>query len=81
MNILKDNSQVYSIQTGRPPLWRMSNMVDRTLIINDNGIVPDSFSQGDFLTIVNANLKKWFGLSRSGESPGHILFYFEAPGL
>ena len=47
MNILEDNPQGYSIQTG-PLSWSKNIVSDRTLVITNNGIVPDSYSQGNF---------------------------------
>ncbi len=79
MSVLKDNPQVYSIQTG-PPFWHQNTMLDRTLIMTDNGIIPDSFSRGDFLTIIRANLKAIFGLSQPKDSSGRVLHYVGAPG-
>jgi len=79
MNILRDNPQVYSIQTG-PPFWYTNTILDRTLIINDNGIIPDAFSQGDFFTLIRANLRALFGLSQLEVGQGDILYYVKAPG-
>jgi len=79
MNILADNPQVYSIQTG-PPFWHDNIMLDRTLVMSDNGIIPDSFSQGDFPTIIIGNLKSLFGLSQTEDKFGTVLHYVGAPG-
>jgi len=79
MNILADNPQVYSIQTG-PPFWHMTTMLNRTLVITDNGIIPDSFSQGDFQTMIDVNLRAFFGLSQPEDNAGKILLYVGAPG-
>jgi hypothetical protein len=79
MKILADNQQVYSIQTG-PPFWHQNNILDRTLVLTDNGIVPDSFSRGDFWTIIWDNLKALFGFSQPVDGFGTILNYVEAPG-
>ena len=80
MNILRDNPQVYSIQTG-PPFWHQNVMRDRTLVLNYNGITPDSFSQGDIPAILWASLKALVGLSPAEEEdPGRILYFFRAPG-
>ena len=79
MNILADNPQVYSIQTG-PPFWHDNIMLNRTLVMTDNGINPDSFSQGDFRTIIIGNLKSFFGLSQPREDFGTILHHVGAPG-
>lgn len=77
MHILKDNTQVYSIQLG-PPFWNNSASSERSLILRSNGIIPDSFSQGNIFTIVRANLESIFGISQ--EYPGNILLYIGAPG-
>jgi len=80
MNILRDNPQVYSIQTG-PPFWHQNVVRDRTLVLNYNGITPDSFSQGDIPAILWASLKALVGLSPAEEEdPGRILYFFRAPG-
>ena len=79
MNILADNPQVYSIQTG-PPFWHDTIMLDRTLVMTYNGINPDSFSQGDFRTIIIGNLMSFFGLSQPREDFGTILHHVGAPG-
>jgi len=79
MNELKDNPRVYSVQTG-PPFWHRNIMLDRTLLLTSNGIIPDSFSQGDFLTMIGANLKALFGLSQPEDDSGKILHFVRAPG-
>ncbi len=78
MRILRDNPQVYSIQTG-PPFWHRTVVQERTLVLDSNGIVPDSFSRGDVATMLWASLKSLLGRS-SGEEPGTILKYIRAPG-
>ncbi|MCJ7763856.1 MAG: hypothetical protein MUO90_01690 [Dehalococcoidales bacterium] len=77
MHILKDNTQVYSIQLG-PPFWNNSAFSERSLVLRSNGIIPDSFSQGNVFTVVRANLESIFGISQ--EHPGNILLYIGAPG-
>jgi hypothetical protein len=77
MNILRDTPGVYSIQLG-PPFWSNSIVSDRSLIMRSNGVVPDSFSQGDLFTIIRANLEALFGVSQ--DNAGHILLYIGAPG-
>jgi len=79
MAMLEDNPQVYSIQTGRP-FWHNNIMLDRTLVMTHNGIRPDSFSQGDFHTIIFGNLRALFGSSEPIEDYGTILHYVGAPG-
>lgn len=77
--LLEDNGRVYGIQTG-PPFWYHPESRERTLIISDNGETPDSFSRGDFFTMITANFKTWFGFSRPEEGRGNILKVFRAPG-
>jgi hypothetical protein len=80
MRMLRDNPRVYSIQTGTP-FWHRNMVRERTLVVNNNGIVPDSFSQGDIPKMLWASLKALFGLSSSDdEDPGRILRYMRAPG-
>jgi len=80
MSILRDNPQVYSIQTG-PPFWHQNVMLERTLVLDSNGMTRDSFSQGDIPAILWASLKALLGLSPSEEEdPGRILYFFRAPG-
>ncbi len=77
MRILKYNQQVYSIQLG-PPFWNNCLALDRSLVLRSNGMVPDSFSQGDIFAIIRANLEAMFGISQ--DNSGHILLYIGAPG-
>jgi len=77
MRLLEDNRQVYSIQTG-PPSWHTTFDIERSLVLRSNGQVPDSFSQGHFLTAIRANLEALFGISQENE--GDILLYIGAPG-
>lgn len=79
MHILKDNPQVYSIQIG-PPFWHESIIQDRALVLTSNGVIPDSFSQGDFPTMIWANLRALVGLPQSEEDAGKILRIVLAPG-
>lgn len=79
MNILADNPDVYSIQTG-PPFWHDNIMLDRTLVMTDNGLSPDAYSQGDFPTMIRANLRALFGLDKPNDKSGTILRYILAPG-
>ncbi len=79
MNILENNPQVYSIQTG-PPFWHENIVLDRTLLLTHNGIVPDSFSQGDFWGIVWGNLRYWLRLSQPEDDFDTTPHYVGAPG-
>lgn len=75
--ILRDNQQVYSIQLG-PPFWNDSTISNRALVLRSNGIVDDTFSQGDIITIIRINLEALLGISQ--DDPGNILLYIGAPG-
>jgi hypothetical protein len=77
IRILKDNQQVYSVQLG-PPFWNRNLVLERSLILRSNGIIPDPFSQGNLFTIIRANLEAMLGISQ--DNPGHILLYIGAPG-
>ena len=79
MNILRDNPQVYSIQTGSP-FWHNNVTLDRTLDMTDNGIIPDSLSRGDFWAILKAYLKALFGLSQPVDDFDTIPHYVREPG-
>ena len=78
MNILRDNSQVYSIQTGTP-FWHQPTLSDRTLLMNSNGTTVDTFSYGKVSSVLWATVKGWFGLSSPEENPGTILSWLRAP--
>ncbi len=75
--LLRDNPRVFSIQTGTP-FWAPSKPHPRTLIINHNGVEPDSFSSGNIRRWTEANIKALFGRYKS--SQGNILFHISAPG-
>ncbi len=79
MGILRNNPKVYSIQTGIP-FWHRQVMRERTLVMNSNGTVPDSFSEGDIPTMILSSIKNWLGASKSEEHPGTILKFLKAPG-
>ena len=56
-------------------------MAERTLLLNDNGFSPDSFSRGDILSMLRASLKDALGLpSLEDEAPGTIFYFLRAPG-
>ena len=69
---LKDNSNVYAIQTG-PPVVQKTHESDRLLVVRHNGIIDDSFSHGDFFTIFRSNLEALFGIYQ--QQPGDIMLY------
>jgi len=80
MDMLHDNPQVYSIQTGTP-FWHKRATLERTLALEGNGMVPDSFSRGDIPAMLFASLKALFGLSSpEDEDPGRIFYFMRAPG-
>ncbi len=79
MNILRDNPQVYSIQTG-PPFWHEPIMLDRTLVLDNNGRTPDSFSRGNIPTMLWTSLEDLLGLPQPEEESGRILTFLRAPG-
>lgn len=79
MNMLEDNPQVYSIQTG-PPFWHETTMLDRVLVLTDNGIIPDSFNRGDFIAMIGGTIRALFGISQPRDDAGNILYYVRAPG-
>jgi hypothetical protein len=78
MSLLKNDPRVYSIQTGTP-FWHKPTTLDRTLLMNNNGMTIDTFSYGDIPAVVWATVKSWFGVS-SPEKAGNILFWVRAPG-
>jgi nitrogen fixation protein len=79
MSILKDEPRVYSIQTGTP-FWHKPTILDRTLLVNDNGAILDTFSRGNIPAMIWGTVKGWFGLSSSDDLPGDIMLFLKAPG-
>jgi hypothetical protein len=79
MGILKDNTHVYSIQTGTP-FWHKPAALDRTLLMNSNGRGIDTFAYGNIPVMVWSTIRSWFGLSPADENPGNILSWLKAPG-
>ncbi len=79
MDILRDNPQVYSIQTG-PPFWYQNTGRERALVLTSNGMVPDSFTQGDIFAMGATTLEDLLGFPRSEGNSGNIMFYLGAPG-
>lgn len=76
MKLLEANPRAYSIQAGIMFFYR-SLVPQRTLIMNDNGITPDTLATGDLWAIIRANL--WRGLTYRAEE-GHMALYLRAPG-
>ncbi len=80
MDMLHDNPRVYSIQTGTP-FWHKRATLERTLALEGNGMVPDSFSRGDIPKILLASLQALLGISSpEDEDPGRIFYFMRAPG-
>ena len=79
MTLLEDNPRVYSIQTG-PPFWHNSIRLERSLVLTSNGIIPDSFSQGDLTSMIAANLRALFGFSQATDDSATIFYFIRAPG-
>jgi len=77
MDILGDNPNVLSIQLG-PPFWNKAKPDSRSLVLRSNGVIPDSFSQGDLLTILRANIESIYGVNQL--YAGDILLSIGAPG-
>jgi hypothetical protein len=79
MNILRDNQRVYSIQTG-PPFWHQTMVKDRTLVMDDNGLYPDTFTRGEVATMIWTSLQEAAGVPQPPENTGRVLFFLRAPG-
>jgi hypothetical protein len=79
MVLLKDDTRVYSIQTGTP-FWHKTTALDRTLLMNNNGATPDTFSYGDVPAIVWTTVKSLFGVATPKDRAGHVMFWLKAPG-
>jgi len=78
INILKENPRVYSIQLG-PPHFTKNPVPDRTLVLKYNGITPDSFSQGDFGTIIISSLESLLNPAGADDT-ANIGISISAPG-
>jgi hypothetical protein len=79
MNELRDNQRVYSIQTG-PPFWHRPTVGERTLVVDNNGIMPDALAKGDAGAILLASAKALLGLTPRDDPPGDIMNSLRAPG-
>jgi hypothetical protein len=79
MDILEDNTRVFSIQTGTP-FWYQPAELDRKMLMNSNGSGIDTFSHGDLPEMVWATFKGWFGFTSPEDNPGNILNWLKAPG-
>lgn len=81
MKLLEDNPQAYSIQAGEAWWYLDDYQPPQALLIMDNGEMPDSLSQRDIYTIIQANL--WQFPSTSPDENGSIQFfkwYIKTPG-
>jgi len=78
-NNMADNERVYSILTG-PPFWHKPAENAHTLVLTENGVNPDTFSAGDFATILWSSLKAGLGISSEKEEKGDLFNSFSAPG-
>jgi len=76
---LENRGRVYNIVTGPPFYYRVQNL-ENTLILDDNGEVPDSFSRGDLRTILRSNFMAAFRLDGKNRPLGHVLGHIRAPG-
>jgi len=76
---LNNREHVYNIATG-PPFYYGMRCLEHTLILNDNGEVPDAFSQGHFGTMLASNFKAVFGLDGRDRPRGEVMSVIRAPG-
>lgn len=79
MEIIGDNPQVYSIQTG-PPFWLQLDTSGNTLVMTDNGIVPDCFSHANLFDFVFGYVRYWLGLLEPEDNFGTTPHLVTAPG-
>lgn len=77
LSLLRQNPRVFAIETG-PPAWHPSMEFERSLVIANNGVQPDTFSNGDIILIIRSNAESAFGIYKGGK--GDILLYIGAPG-
>jgi hypothetical protein len=77
VRLLADNPRVFAIETG-PPLWHPCLEFARSLVIKNNGVQPDAFSNGNIILILRSNAESAFGIYHGAQ--GNILLYIGAPG-
>jgi len=77
MRLLADNPRVFAIETG-PPVWHPSLDFERSLIITNNGVQADTFSNGNIILIMRSNAESAFGIYHGAK--GDIMLYIGAPG-
>jgi hypothetical protein len=76
---VKHRERVYNVATG-PPFYYGMRHLEHTLILNDNGEVPDAFSQGHFGTMLRSNFTAVFGLDGQDRPRGDVMSIIRAPG-
>jgi hypothetical protein len=76
MRVLKDRTNIFSIQTGMP-FWHRPVVQQRTLSMTSNGSNIDTFSDGRLRAILWATFKSLMGRKNK---PGTILSWLKAPG-
>jgi hypothetical protein len=79
MEIIGDNPQVYSIQTG-PPFWLQPYASDNALVMTDNGIAPDCFSHANLFAFIFGYVRYWLGFLEPEDSYGTTPHIVTAPG-
>ncbi len=79
MELLADNSRVFSVQTG-PPFWRRTSNIARTLVMTGNGVKPDCFSHADIWAVLTTNVRSLFTGSGLRSEEGTLFKYIQAPG-
>ncbi|MBL7119320.1 MAG: hypothetical protein ISS53_01400 [Dehalococcoidia bacterium] len=84
MELTAENPQLYSIQAGRP-FWYTDPGGERTLVIEDNGVMPDILNSRGVLhflwTLFKANLGHFLSASPPDEgSFKAVNWYLKAPG-
>lgn len=61
---LQANPEVFSVQVGMP-FWHRVLKTNRSLIISNNGIGPDSLTQRDIVTLLKSNWVRLFILNKA----------------
>jgi hypothetical protein len=79
MLMLNNQERVYNIATG-PPFYYTMRHLEHTLVLNDNGEVPDAFSQGHVGTILRSNFTALFRLDGQDRPRGDVMGRIRAPG-
>jgi hypothetical protein len=79
MEIIGDNPQVYSIQTG-PPFWIHPYTSENTLVMTDNGLAPDCFSHANLFEFIFGYVRYWLGFLEPEDDFGTTPHVVTAPG-